>query len=318
MKHRQHSVRSALLLLIVTAAICGVLYLGLNMDGKGRVAVEPSVVATSPKDGASPSESPAPKKKVEPPSNPEVEPGQEDPDTSERRIVLEELPHTAYLQFLDRAESGDPRAQLILAEILERCRHSSVQSPEALARLESRGDLSPELLTEYRVNLGRCGGLYKLLGEYDLDTLWAFWLEEAAEKLAVARVALSLSNLEAEDSDALYRQLQTGVAAADGDWIQQRVIRQSAFAFFRMFVEPTQYEGDINDSGYYLRSEDSLAWDYLMCENSVNCDLQALEQQVSSHYYDYQISDMRKRAKELDGALKDGDWERLGLRPESE
>lgn len=235
-------------------------------------------------------------------------------DRGEIWIVLNERPDIAYLRFQGRAKAGDASAQLMLTEILERCRYSSVKTPEKLARLEARGDLPAEMLAQFRANLDECGGLYNLLREYDLDSLWALWMEEASDKLPVARVALSLASLEVEYSDELYRQLQAGISGAKGDWIQERIARQQAFSFFRQFVEPTQYDPSIQDSGYYMRGEDTLAWDYLHCKNSVHCDLKAFKQQAADNYYEYQINDMYKRANELDRALEEGDWARLGLK----
>lgn len=228
-------------------------------------------------------------------------------------IVLNERPHIAYQQFLDRAKAGDESAQLMLSEILTRCRHSSVQTPQELAALEGRGDMPAELLAHYRAKLEECGGLYRLLGEYDLDSLWAFWVEQASEKLPVAQLALSLERLEVEYSDELYRQLQDGIMSARGDWIQERLARQLAFSFFRTFIEPTQYDASVQDSGYHMRGEDSLAWDYLQCMHSADCDLTAFEEQASNHYYEYQVDDMYKRAAELERALQQADWARLGL-----
>ena len=238
-------------------------------------------------------------------------------DRGEYWITLNEPPHIAYIEFLDRAEAGDASAQLVLTEVLERCRYSSVQTPQSLAGLEARGDISPEMLDHYRGKLTECSGLYELLREYDLDSLWAFWMGEAADKLPLAKLALSLENLETEYSDELYRQLQAGIIAAKGDWIQERLVRKLAFSFFRTFIEPTQYDASVQDAGYYVRGEDSLAWDYLQCANSVACDIKEFEDNVSDHYYEYQIDDMHKRATELEHALEEGDWARLGLQRKS-
>lgn len=266
--------------------------------GKPRIEEKPDKPVVAPRDSEGTGTAP---------------PGSEGRD--EIWILLNERPHLAYLQFLDRAKAGDASAQLKLTEVLERCRYSSVKTPEKLARLEARGDLPAEMLAHYKAKLDECGGLYSLLSEYDLDSLWALWMEAASEKLPVAKVALSLASLEVEYSDELYQQLQAGIEGAKGDWIQERLARKMAFSFFRQFVEPIQYDDSIVDSGYYIRGEDSLAWEYLECTNSVDCDVNEFRQRASDHYYEYQVSDMVKRAGELDRALKEGDWERLGLKP---
>ncbi len=299
---------------LLIAAVIAKLYIVLRGAGGSASDLNSSGAITTPEIPSRDAESSTRRQEASPPRQPETQRHPKEQGNPEIQAVLSLPPHIAYQKFLERAETGDARAQLMLTEILDRCRHSSVQSEEALSRLERRGEMPTDMLAYYRENLEQCTGLYDMLEEYDLDTLWAFWMEEAADKLAVARIALSLNSLEAEYSDELYQQLQAGISATGEDWIQQRVARQAAFAFFRSFVEPTQYDGATHDAGYYLRSDDSLAWDYLMCEHSVHCDLKAMEQQVSDHYYEYQISDMRKRAKELDRALRDGDWERLGLR----
>ncbi|WP_299592463.1 hypothetical protein [uncultured Microbulbifer sp.] len=309
MKRKWVSARGVALLLLAAVPLCFGLYFVFK---KGNANPAP-LATTDQKEQPIHSQAPRIQGKEPRPDLHQARSG-DGQNNSEAVIVLTEPPHIAYRKFLGRAEAGDSRAQLILTEILERCRHSSIQSKESLARLEARGDMSDELLADYRGNLEQCGGLYDLLEGFDLDSLWAFWLEEAADNLPVAEIATSLVSLEAEYSDALYRQLQAGISAASGDWIQERVIRQVAFSFFRRFVESTQYDASVDDAGYYLRADDSLAWEYLHCRNSVHCDLEVFERQVFDQFYEYQVDDMRRRAKELDRAIEERNWKRLGLR----
>ncbi|MCK7596953.1 hypothetical protein M0G74_06665 [Microbulbifer sp. CAU 1566] len=232
---------------------------------------------------------------------------------SEASVVLRGPPDVAYRQFIEQAERGESRAQLVLSVILDRCSHSSVRSREQLDELQARGDLSAEMLAEYSVILDKCSALYELLGEHDINALQAFWLNEAAGELTVARVAYTLSETNTQYSPDLYQLLQTGLSDAKGDWLQERSIRQSASTFFTLFIEPSSVDLTMGDPGYYRRAEDSLAWQYLGCEASVHCDLQVFEAQVSDHFYEYEVSTMLKRAEELDRAITEGDWSQLGL-----
>lgn len=247
------------------------------------------------------------------PDTPAIE--QSDPaiPKSDTYWVFRAPPVAAYRHYQQAAARGDAQAQFNLSLVIARCSHSSVRSTAQLESLEDSGNVPAEMIIELARTLQQCGGLFSLLKEYDLRALQQFWLQQAAKQLDVAAVKLALSNTGELYTAELYALLKQAASSAKGNEILEKSVHQSAFEVFRRFIEPELVDLSVVDSGYYRRAPDSLAWDFIGCDSSVDCDMAQFEALMANHFYEYEISDMKLRVQKIYRLLESGNWEQLGF-----
>jgi hypothetical protein len=239
-----------------------------------------------------------------------------DKDThSSVNISIPKQAHIEYNKYLPSAESGSPDSQLMISLILEICSSISFKNIEDIEKVGAEGNWSEEFILEASQNFEPCSGLYKQLDGIDLNELRQAWLEEAAESgHALANLKSHFDYPGLPDKKIVLPLLYASLKLAKDNELYKGLAYKYAQRYYADFIEPQYFSNGDFEEGSASRGADRDAWDYLVCKQSTDCNIEYFEGIVTQYYTPLELAEMKSRAKEITNAIAKENWEVLSLK----
>jgi len=208
-----------------------------------------------------------------------------------------------------RAES-----QIHIFLILEECSQQSFRTVEEIDFIDNEGKYPADIINELRLRQDNCKEIYNELDGINLKERGHAWLETAAEDGNAVAKLLSLYEYPEEPlaTEALPL-IYNAFDSLDNNSVFSGKVYDIAGRYYSDHVEPSVIDLANIDERNYRRGVDSEAWSYLQCEHSQSCDSAEYLAEFQKYFYEYEIESMIDRSLEIREAIKNREWDSLGL-----
>lgn len=205
-------------------------------------------------------------------------------------------------------------SQLNISLILGVCGNYSARSYEDVDRIVLMIENDHDAIAELRANYEKCAEVYEILGDVDLEERSKAWLESAASAgNPVARLVSLYSYPESPRPKDVLPILYDSFIYIESNPEFKKPVYETALRYFIDNIEPMLVDVSEISLSNYRRGPLSDAWQYLNCKHSWECDLSDFIDLYERYYFPAEIEEMRAKAAEIELAIREKNWEGLGL-----
>ena len=209
--------------------------------------------------------------------------------------------------------SDDPKSQIAMYDISLGCEQIDDITYEYLDEIEGDEEVTHEYALQLRKEFSDCQSLKEYLGGISFKEYGHAWLETAADTHSVAKLLSLYEYPEEPNPNDVLPLLYESFALTSNDPLLEDKVFNAALNYFRNNIEPTLIDVSKIDETNYRRGTVSDAWDYLVCEKSINCDLNQHLAMYQKYFSDTEKDLMIDKANELITYINNENWDSLGL-----